>query len=55
MEARRIARLLSLALLLALVQYGWSTAGLGESKSMDNRDSSYAILDDSVRPYLLTR
>ncbi len=51
MKTRKLAWVLSLAVLLALVQYGTSTARLGES------ESSYCtgVLDDSVRPYLVAR
>ncbi len=49
MKTRRFAGLLSLVVWLALLQYGVSTARLGES------ESSYGVLDDSVRPYLLAR
>ncbi len=51
MKTKKLALLLSLAVLLALVEYGASTARLGES------ESSYGtgVLDDSVRPYLVAR
>ncbi len=49
MKTTTFACLLSLTVWLALLQYGMSTARLGES------ESSYGVLDDSVRPYLLAR
>ncbi len=49
MQTSRFAWLLSLAVWLSLFQYGMSTARLGES------ESSYGILDDSVRPFLVAR
>ncbi len=49
MKTRTFAWLLSLAVWLALVQYSISTAGLGES------ESSYAVLDDSIRLFLMPR
>ncbi len=49
MKTKTIACLLSLAVWLALVQYGISTARLGES------ESSYGVLDNSVRPFLVAR
>ncbi len=49
MNRRLSALWLSLAVLLALIQYGMSTARLGEKKY------SYGVLDDTVRPYLLAR
>ncbi len=49
MKAKTLAWLLSLAVWLSLVQYGMSTARLGES------ESHYGVLDDSVRPFLVAR
>ncbi len=50
MKTRKFAScLLPLVVWLALVQYGMSTARLGES------ESSYGVLDDSVRPFLVAR
>ncbi len=49
MKTRTFAGLLSLVVWLALVQYGMTTARLGES------ESSYGVLDDSVRPFLVAR
>ncbi len=49
MKTNMIALLLSLAVWLALVQYGTTTARLGES------ESSYGVLDDTVRPFLVAR
>ncbi len=49
MKTKTLALLLSLAVWLSLVQYGMTTARLGES------ESSYGDLDDSVRPFLVAR
>ncbi len=49
MKTKTIAWVLSLAVWLSLVQYGMSTARLGES------ESSYGVLDNSVRPFLVAR
>ncbi len=48
-KRRTAVCLLSLAVWSGLVAYGVSTAGLGE------RTDFYGVLDDSVKPYLITR
>ncbi len=48
-KRRTAGGLLSLAVWSGLVAYGVSTAGLGE------RTDCYGVLDDSVKPYLITR
>ncbi len=48
-ERRTAGWLLSLVDRSDLVAYGVSTAGLGE------RTDCYGVLDDSVKPYLITR
>ena len=46
---KRLAKLLCLAIWLALVHHGRSTAHLGE------RIDSYCVLDDTVKPFLIAK